>query len=101
MRCSSKTQKSIALSSAESEFGAAVAAAIDGILVSAMVRFLAPDPTSVPQLMVDNSAARSIMQRSGVGRVRHLDVKVLWTQDKVASKELVIHPCPTRSNVLT
>ena len=99
VHCSSKTQKSIALSSAESEFGAAVAAAIDGILVSAMVRFLAPDPTSVPQLMIDNSAARSIMQRSGVGRVRQLDVKLLWTQDKVASKELVIHPCPTRSNV--
>ena len=38
VRCSSKTQKSIALSSAESEFRAAVAAAMDGILVSAMVR---------------------------------------------------------------
>ena len=99
VHCSSKTQKSISLSSAESEFGAAVAASIDGILVSAMIRFLSPDPTSVPQLMIDNSAARSIMRRSGVGRVRHLDVKLLWTQAKVAAKELVIHPCPTRSNV--
>ena len=96
---SSRSQKSIALSSAESEFGAAVGAAIDGTLVSAMIRYISPDPTSVPQLMIDNSAARAIMQRAGVGRVRHLDVKLLWTQDRVAQNQLVVHATPTRSNV--
>ena len=74
----SKTQKSIALSSAESEFGAAVSAAIDGTLVAAMTRFVSPDDTSPPLLMIDNSAARAILQRSGVGKVRHLEVKMLW-----------------------
>ena len=96
---SSRSQKSIALSSAESEFGAAVGAAIDGTLVSAMIRYISPDPTSVPQLMIDNSAARAILQRAGVGRVRHLDVKLLWTQDRVAQNQLVVHATPTRSNV--
>ena len=57
------------------------------------------DPTSVPLLLIDSSAARAILQRDGVGRVRHLDVKLLWTQDRVASGMLEVHPAPTRSYV--
>ena len=89
----------VTLSSAESEFGAAVGAATDGTLVSAMIRFISPDATSVPRLMIDNSAARAILQRAGVGRVRHLDVKFLWTQDRVAQGQLAVHATPTRSSV--
>ena len=91
----SKTQKSIALSSAESEFGAAVSAAIDGTLVSAMTRFVSPDATTPPLLMIDNSAARAILQRSGIGRVRHFEVKMLWAQQRVAEGLLeVVLPAP-------
>ncbi|CAE7566837.1 RE1 [Symbiodinium sp. CCMP2592] len=99
IHAASKTQKSIALSSAESEFGAAVSAAIDGTLVSSMMRFVSPEPTTPPLLMIDNSAARAILQRAGVGRVRHLDVKLLWTQQRVAEGLLEVLPAPTRTNV--
>lgn len=35
-------------------------------------------------IFMDSSAARSTLARSGAGRVRHLDAKVLWVQDMVA-----------------
>ncbi|CAE7730403.1 RE2 [Symbiodinium sp. CCMP2592] len=57
------------------------------------------NPTTPPLLMIDNSAARAILQRAGVGRVRHLDVKLLWTQQRVAEGLLEVLPAPTRTNV--
>ncbi|CAE7780604.1 RE1 [Symbiodinium sp. CCMP2592] len=99
IHAASKTQKSVALSSAESEFSAAVSAAIDGTLVASMMRFVSPEPTTPPLLMIDNAAARAILQRAGVGRVRHLDVKLLWTQQRVAEGLLEVLPAPTRTNV--
>ncbi|CAE7346162.1 RE2, partial [Symbiodinium sp. CCMP2592] len=99
IHAASKTQKSIVLSSAESEFGAAVSAAIDGTFVASMMRFVSPEPTTPPLLMIDNSAALAILQRAGVGRVRHLDVKLLWTQQRVAEGLLEVLPAPTRTNV--
>eukprot|EP00973_Karenia_brevis_P069001 9591646-Karenia_brevis.AAC.1 len=38
----------------------------------------------------DSSAAKGITERSGIGRVRHLDVADLWVQDRVRSKEIRI-----------
>ena len=34
----------------------------------------------------DSSAAMGIAQRSGIGRVRHLDVSLLWVQDHLHKK---------------
>ena len=33
-------------------------------------------------LSTDSSAARGIVQRQGVGRVKHLDIKTLWLQER-------------------
>ncbi len=35
------------------------------------------------RLRMDAAAARSVLCRQGVGRIRHLEVKVLWAQDQV------------------
>ena len=35
------------------------------------------------RLRMDAAAGRSVLCRQGVGRIKHLEVKVLWVQDQV------------------
>ena len=62
---SSRTQKTIALSSAEAEIYA-------GVSAQACIQFLLEDGVKVEfTLNLDNSAAKAFFFRSGVGRIRH------------------------------
>ena len=75
-----KTQATIAQSSAESELIAVVRAACEGLGMIALA-----DDFGIElqvRLHIDASAALGILQRQGVGRVRHLDVGVLWLQEQ-------------------
>ena len=101
LHSSSRTQKSISLSSAESEYNSMVSGACDAILVKACINFVAPPECQVSEvsLFVDNSAARSIASRQGVGRTRHLEGKILWLQDKVKQGLFIPRPVPTADNV--
>ena len=38
------------------------------------------------QLGTDSSAAKSILQRRGIGKLRHLHTKALWVQQAVNNK---------------
>ena len=40
------------------------------------------------RILTDSSAARGIVMRSGVGRVKHLEVKCLWIQAREAEGDL-------------
>ena len=40
------------------------------------------------RLLTDSSAARGIVQRAGCGKVKHLDVKSLWLQEREANGDL-------------
>ena len=82
MYSSSRTQKVISLSSGEAEVYAASSAACDSILLSKMVSFLTGTGVVVHHLL-DSSAARGILSRQGVGRIRHLSCRVLWLQTLV------------------
>ena len=84
---SSRTQGLIALSSAEAEVYAAVSACCDAIYMVRCSEFVFEQNVSL-QLLIGNSdsAARQILMRSGVGRVRHLSVKILWLQQQVEKK---------------
>ena len=75
------TQATVALSSAEAELVAAVRGAAEGL----SARSLAQDLGSDCQLRVhiDSSAAIGICKRSGIGKIRHLDTRLLWIQDLV------------------
>jgi hypothetical protein len=42
------------------------------------------------QVNTDTSVAKSIASRRGTGRVRHIEVRELWLQDRVAKAELSI-----------
>ena len=81
---SSRTQKTIALSSAEAEIYAGVSACCDGKLMQTCIQFLLEDGVKVEfALNWDNSADKAFFFRSGVGRIRHISVRILWFQREV------------------
>lgn len=42
------------------------------------------------RLRVDSSAAVVVASRSGLGKIRHLEVKLLWLQEAAKAKRLVV-----------
>ena len=84
----STTQDTIALSSAEAELIAAVRGAAEGLAMRSVLRDLGEDCSL--QLHLDSSAAIGICRRTGVGRVRHLDTRLLWIQELVRDGRLEV-----------
>ena len=82
---SSRTQKIVSLSSAESETYAAAPAVMDAILIRTcwvlQIRILM-------YLFLDSSAARGVLSRRGVDRLRHLSCRMLCLQDLVGQELL-------------
>ena len=82
----SKTQSTIALRSAESELIATVKGATEALGLISLAADIGMDMTA--RLHVDANAALGIIERRGVGRVRHLDVGTLWLQEQQLRKVL-------------
>lgn len=92
----SRTQKSISLSSSESEYTALVGGAAEAMYVKAVVEWI-----SGPALLLvfsDNSAARALACREGVGKIRHLHGKLLWLQQKIKQDVLAVQKIGTLLN---
>ena len=51
------------------------------------------------QLLTNASAARGIVQRQGCGKVKHLDVKTLWIQERESNGDLSIVKIPRLQNM--
>ena len=75
----SRQQKTIALSSAEAELYALVAASAEALGLQAYAVDLGMSLT--PRIMTDASAALGIAQRRGLGKVRHVQTQALWVQE--------------------
>ena len=89
----------MALSSAEAEIYAGVSACCDGKLMQACIQFLLEDGVKVEfTLNLDNSAAKAFFFRSGVGRIRHISVRVLWLQREVKLGMVTPSTVSTRDN---
>ena len=80
----SKTQATIAKSSAESELLATFRGAAEGIGLISLASDMGID--FKVRLHIDAAAALGIIERRGVGRVRHLDVGALWLQEQQLRK---------------
>ena len=74
-----RQQKVVALSSAEAELYATVAASAEAIALTAYCRDLGMEMTA--ELFCDSSAALGIAHRAGIGKVRHLRTQGLWVQE--------------------
>jgi len=91
------TQHPYALSSGEAEFYAVNRGAAGGILV---VQFL--EQAGVPGVQVhcrtDSSAARGIVNRIGSGKLKHIELRELWMQEKIRAKQLKVSKISTDEN---
>ncbi|CAE7887654.1 unnamed protein product, partial [Symbiodinium sp. KB8] len=88
-----RSQKSVALSSGESEFIALVGGAAEGLYVVEVFKFLLGPASSVAvelHCRTDSAACRGITQRLGCGRLRHIDCGLLWTQAAVKAGRLKV-----------
>ena len=84
----SRTQATLALSSGEAELAAAVKGATEGLGVVAL---LADFGCVVRcRLRSDATAAIGMVQREGLGRVRHLAVSDLWIQQRVRRGDISV-----------
>ena len=91
-----KTQTSVALSSAESEFYATLKTAQESIGIISMCRELGKSLKA--RLLVDASAALGVAQRLGVGKIRHLETGALWLQDQELRKVISLNKVPGNDN---
>ena len=93
----SRTQQVVSLSSAEAELHGICKAASEGLAARNMAaEFNTPLPLVI---MTDSSAARGIIQRQGCGKVKHLDVKTLWIQEREAVGDLQVRKVPRLENM--
>ena len=82
----SRQQKTVALSSAEAELHAMVAASAETLGVAKLCRDLGMEVQG--EVYADSSAALGIAQRSGQGKLRHLRVQALWVQEVRCTRRL-------------
>jgi len=84
----SSTQASIAQSSGEAEYYALVRAASEILGMQSIMHDLGW--YCKIRLLVDSSAAKSIASRTGLGKLRHLEIKFLWLQECVRRGKVVL-----------
>ena len=84
----SQTQETITLSSGESEFHGIVKATAMGLGMKGLMEDLGVEVEV--QVNTDSSAAKSMASRKGVGRVRHIEARELWVQDRAAKGKLSV-----------
>ena len=84
----SSNQNVIALSSGEAEYYAALKGASSALGFQSMLRDLGMQATIT--LYTDSSAARGIIHRAGLGKLRHLETGYLWLQSAVKAKKLQV-----------
>ena len=94
----SRSQRSIALSSCESEYLSAIGGGSEGLFVSRLWEFLV---RKVPELSLvcDSSSCRAFAQRLGVGRLKHVETKFLWLQQEVKRGTMSMEAVPTLLNI--
>ena len=84
----STTQSTVALSSGEAEYYALTKAAAEGLGVQSLAFDLGWNMKV--RIWVDSTAAKAIASRTGLGRVRHLEVRYLWVQDALKDGKFMV-----------
>ena len=95
-------QKVCSLSSAESEFYAIGSGAARGLMIKNAINEMREaagrdDPLDMT-VESDSTAAKGMVQRHGVGRVRHLATRYLWIQESQRSKDFIVSKVEGKEN---
>ena len=85
----SSTQATVALSSAEGEVYALTKGAAQALGLMTLLADLSVEVQA--DVHTDARAAIGIVRRSGLGKLRHLNVRYLWLQDQVAAGNMALH----------
>ena len=96
MKTWSSTQAHVAMSSAEAELYALVKTAAEALGVQAIMADMGWNLRV--RVSLDSSAAKAIASRTGLGRVRHVEVKFLWIQEAVRVGRVVVTKIPGKEN---
>ena len=80
----SETQAAIAKSSAESELYSVIKGSCEGLGMQTLMSNMGAEVGI--SLHLDARAAKGILERSGLSKVRHIDVNQLWLQEQCARK---------------
>ena len=91
-----KQQTVVATSSAEAELYAASKAISEAIAVQSLLSDLGVD--AHVHVYTDSSSALSLIQRTGLGKAKHIDVHRLWLQDQNKSKKVAFSKVAGDSN---
>ena len=92
----SKTQSLVAKSSAEAELYATLKAAVESLGMQTLLGELGCE--FKVRVYIDSSAAKSIAEREGLDKVRHIDVGILWLQEQEARRQLPLEKVLGTSN---
>ena len=84
-------------SSGEAEFYGATSVVMDGRIVKHFLEWLKYEVYYV--LCLDSSAAKAMVQRDGVGKVKHLDTRALWIQAERRDHGLTTRKVPGEKNL--
>ena len=93
----SLTQESTALAVGEAEFYGIVKARSYGIGVVSLLKDLGVDVKR--QVNKDSYTEKSIATRRGAGKVRHLDTREMWIQEKVLKCQVTLKKVPGTENL--
>ena len=94
-RCA--TQGCIALSSGEAEWYGGVAGSADALLMKSVMEWLGWRLRI--NLYMDSSAARGMAAKIGIGKMRTVEIRTLWLQEKVRKKALAVFRVRGEQNV--
>ena len=96
----SSTQPTIATSSGEAELIAISDGAARGLGMKTVMTEMGLAPElEVVQMFTDSSVAKSFVSTRGLGKMRHLDVKLLWLQECVQKWRLRVGKVSGATNV--
>ena len=96
MKSWSSTQASTAMSSGEAEYYAMVKGASEALGIQALAADLGW--SWKVRMWVDSPAAKSIASRTGLGKVRHIEVRFLWLQEVVRAGRIELRKIPGERN---
>ena len=90
-----KRQKSISLSSCESEVHGSLYSIQEGLFLKRLLETVCGNSVHLVH-RVDSSSCRSFIDRVGLGRLKHIDIAYLWVQDLKARNMFSLKPISTK-----
>ena len=91
-------QASVALSSCEAVVMAASEGIKEALLLQEVLMFAGLGHYEI-EVKVDSSAAHAFFHRRGVGRMKHIDLRILWLQDLIAAGGVRLKKIPRTQNL--